>query len=118
MRRSPPASMEGPWPWCPSWRPAPGKRYSLPARSPSLSAANVASRLPPSRVRADLACPDLVAHRDLAALRQVHHRIENDLIARLDAVMHLDLRAEVARDRDLLHMSSAVLDDPDVQAVL
>ena len=40
--------------------------------------------------------------RDLAAVHQVYHRIEDDLIARLDAVVHLDFRAEVTRDSDLL----------------
>src|SRR3979411_1787458 len=55
---------------------------------------------------------------DLAALRQIHHRIEDDLVARLDAVMHFDFLAEVARDRDLLQMGSAVLDDRDMQAIL
>ena len=51
-----------------------------------------------SPFRADLACLRFT-HRDLAAFRQVHHRIEDDLVARLDAVMHFDVLAEVARDR-------------------
>jgi hypothetical protein len=49
-----------------------------------------------------LACLRFMAHRDLAAFRQVHHRIENDLITRIYAIVHLDFRTEVARDRDLL----------------
>ena len=49
-----------------------------------------------------LACPRLMTHRDLAAFRQINHRIEDDLITWLDAVVHLDFRTEVTRDRDLL----------------
>jgi hypothetical protein len=49
-----------------------------------------------------LACLRFMAHRDLAAFRQVHHWIENDLITRIYAIVHLDFRTEVARDRDLL----------------
>jgi hypothetical protein len=65
----------------------------------------------------DLACLRLT-HRDLAAFRQVDHRIKDDQIARLDAVVHFDFRAEVTRDSDLLQMSGAILDDGDMQAVL
>jgi hypothetical protein len=65
------------------------------------AAVNNECRIAIAPLRADLACLRL-AHRDLAAFGEVHHRIENDLIARLDAVMHFDLLAEVARDRDLL----------------
>ncbi len=46
-----------------------------------------------------LACPRLMAHRDLVAFRQIHHRIENDLITRLYAIMHLNFRTEVDRIR-------------------
>jgi hypothetical protein len=74
-------------------------------------------RIAIASLRADLACPGL-AHRDLAAVGQVDHRVEDDLIARLDAVVHFDFLAEVARNRDLLHMGNAVLDDRDMQAVL
>lgn len=49
-----------------------------------------------------LACLCLMTHRDLAAFRQIHHRVEDDLITRLDAVVHLDFGTEVTRDRDLL----------------
>ena len=49
-----------------------------------------------------LACLCLMTHRDLVAFRQIHHRVEDDLITRLDAVVHLDFRTEVTRDRDLL----------------
>jgi len=38
------------------------------------------------------------AYRDLAAVRQIDDRIEDDLITRLDAVVHLNFRAEVTRD--------------------
>jgi hypothetical protein len=65
----------------------------------------------------NLACLRLT-HRDLAAFRQVDHRIKDDQIARLDAVVHFDFRAEVTRDSDFLQMSSAILDDGDMQAVL
>src|ERR1700742_1287568 len=58
------------------------------------------------------------AHRYLAAVRQVDHRIEDDLIARFDAFAYLNLRAEVARDRDLLKTGGAILDHRDVQAIL
>src|SRR5271169_953440 len=64
-----------------------------------------------------LACLRL-AHSDLAAFRQVHHRIEDDLIAWLDAVVHFDFGAEVTRDHDLLQMDGAVLDNRDMLAVL
>ena len=37
-----------------------------------------------------LACPRLMTHRDLAAFRQINHRIEDDLITRLYPVVHLD----------------------------
>ena len=69
-----------------------------------------------SALQADLACL-VLAYRDLAAFRQVHHRIEDDLIARLDAVVHFehfDFLAEVARDRDLLQMGGAVMDNRDM----
>ena len=72
--------------------------------------------IPPPR--AALAGAHLIADRDLAAFRQVHHRIEDDLIARLDAVVHFDFGAEVTRDHDLLQMDGAVLDDRDMLAVL
>jgi hypothetical protein len=65
----------------------------------------------------NLACLRLT-HRDLAAFRQVDHRIKDDQIARLDAVVHFDFRAKVTRDRDLLQMSGAILDDGEMQAVL
>src|SRR5712664_3988005 len=72
-----------------------------------------------SSLRADLACLRFVsANRDLAAFRQVHHRIEDDLVAGLDAVVHFDLYAEVTRNRDLLQMDGAVLHERDMQAVL
>jgi hypothetical protein len=57
-------------------------------------------------------------HRHLAAFRQVHHRIEHDLITWLDAVVHFDFRAKVARDRDFLQVDGAVLDHRDMQAIL
>src|SRR5467141_3595203 len=60
----------------------------------------------------------VLANRDLAAFRQVHHRIEDHLVAGLDAVVHFDLCAEVPRNRDLLQMDDAVLHDRDMQAVL
>src|ERR1700744_3397746 len=103
--------------WCRSWRLAPGMRERLPAGPPSLKA-SVAWRLPPARD--DLARPRLLhrAHRHLAAIREVDHRIENDLIACLDAFMPLDLGAEVARNGDLLQMGDAVLHHRDVQAVV
>src|SRR3979490_2302421 len=59
-----------------------------------------------------------LTHRDLGAFRQVHDRIEDHLIARLDAVVHFDFLAEITRDRNLLQMGGAVLDDRDMQAVL
>jgi hypothetical protein len=65
-----------------------------------------------------LACLCLMTHRDLVAFRQIDHRIEDDLITRLYAVMHLDFGAKVARDRDLLQMHGAVADHGDMQAVL
>jgi hypothetical protein len=57
-------------------------------------------------------------HGHLAAVRQVDHRIEDHLIARLDAVVHLDFLAEVTRDRDLLQTRGTVLDHSDMQAIL
>jgi hypothetical protein len=65
-----------------------------------------------------LACLRFMAHRDLATFRQIHHRIENDLITRLDAIVHLDFRTEVARDRDLLQMHGTIADHGDMQAIL
>ena len=65
-----------------------------------------------------LACPRLMTHRDLVAFRQINHRIEDNLIARLYAVVDLDFRTEVARDRDLLQVHGAVPDHGDMQAVL
>ena len=65
----------------------------------------------------DLACRRF-ARRDFAAVGQVDHRVEDHLIARLDAVVHFDFRTEVTRDGDLLQMSGAILDDRDMQAVL
>jgi hypothetical protein len=90
-----------------------------PALQPnnSTAAVNNKRRIAIASLRADLACLRL-AHRDLAAFRQVYHRIEDDLIARLDAVVHFDFLTEVARDRDLLQMGNTVLDDRDMQAVL
>ena len=71
-----------------------------------------------SFLRADLAGLRLVAHRDLTAFGQVHHRIEDDLVTWLDAVVHFDFLAEIARNRDLLQMGGTVLDDRDMQAVV
>jgi hypothetical protein len=59
-------------------------------------------------------CPDL----DLAALFEIDGRIENDLVAVLDAVAHFDFPAKIARDRDGVHMDDAILDHGNVQAVL
>ena len=50
-------------------------------------------------------------HRDLVAFREIHHRIEDDLVTRLDAIVHFDLCAEVARNRDLLQVDASVLDE-------
>jgi hypothetical protein len=74
-----------------------------PALQPNnkTTAVNNERRIAIASLRADLAFLRL-AHRDLAAFGEVHHRIEDDLIAGLDAVMHFDFGAEVARDRDLL----------------
>jgi hypothetical protein len=77
------------------------------------AAMNNKRRISIAPFRADLACLRLT-HRDLAAFRQVDHRVKDDLIARLDAVVHFDFRAEVTCDRDLLQMSGAILDDHDV----
>ena len=65
------------------------------------AAVNNERRIAIASLRADLAFLRL-AYRDLAAFGEVHHRIEDDLIARLHAVMHFDFGAEVTRDRDLL----------------
>jgi hypothetical protein len=65
-----------------------------------------------------LACLCLMTHRDLAAFRQIHHWIKDDLITRLYPVVHLDFDTEVARDRDLLQMHGAVADHGDMQAIL
>src|SRR5579863_291637 len=103
--------MKVPWPWCRWWRPAPGRRYSPTAE---LLLTNVASRFSSAP---NSACLRLT-YRDLAAFRQVDHRIEDDQVARLDPVMYFDFGAEVTRDRDLLQMSAAILDDCDMYAVL
>jgi hypothetical protein len=62
---------------------------------------------------ADLACLRL-AHRDLASLHQIHHRVEDDLVTWFDTVVHFDLGAEVTHDGDLLKMGAAVLDNGDM----
>jgi len=54
----------------------------------------------------------------LAALFEIDGRIENDLVAVLDAVAHFDLPAKIARDRDAVHMDDAILDHGNVQPVL
>ena len=56
--------------------------------------------------------------RDFAAFCQVHHRIEYDLVTRLDPVVHFDLGAKITRDHDLLQMDGAIPDDRDMLAVL
>jgi hypothetical protein len=61
----------------------------------------------------DLACLRL-AHRDLASLHQIHHRVEDDLVTWFDTVVHFDLGAEVTHDGDLLKMGAAVLDNGDM----
>src|ERR1700722_1864522 len=52
-----------------------------------------------------------------AAVHEVDRRIENHLVSRLHAVAHLDLRAEIPRDRYLLDAGDPVLDDGHLQAV-
>src|ERR1700723_2725127 len=113
-RRSPPASMEFPWLWCPLSRPVQGCWGSKFQAGYPPSAASPPS---PFFLQADLAELHLVAHRDLAAFRQVHHRIEDDLIAWLDALLYFDFSAEITRDTDLLQMDDAILDDRDMLAI-
>src|SRR5580704_2781794 len=107
--------MECPWLWCPWWRPARGPGCSPTAGRLRSRTASVASPLP--TLRADLARLRL-AHGHPAAFRQVHHRVEDDLVARLDAAVHFHFGAEVARNGDLLQMRDAILDHRDMQAVL
>ena len=82
-----------------------------------VAAVNSKRRMATALLRTDLACLRLM-HGDLAALRQVDHRIKDHLIAGPDAIVHFDLLAEVARDRNLLQMGGAVLDHRDMQSVL
>jgi hypothetical protein len=49
-----------------------------------------------------LTCLRLMTHRNLAAFRQIHHRVEDDLITWLYAIVHLNFRTEVARNCDPL----------------
>src|SRR5437588_1140597 len=114
MSRLLPASTEGPWRSSPWWRLVPGRheRPTAAPRSPTTCAASLWLR------RTDLTCLVRFANREPAAVSQADHRIENNLIARLHAVMHFDCVAEVTRDRDLLQTGDAVFDDRDVHTVL
>jgi len=87
------------------------------AVQPASRVATVNSKRCIALLRADLAGLRL-ACRDLAAFRQIDHRIEDNLIAGPDAVVHLDFLAEVTCDRNLLQMGDAVLHDRDMQTVL
>src|SRR6202030_4058371 len=51
------------------------------------------------------------------AVREVNHRIENDLVSRLDAVPHFNLRSKVTRDRYFSDVDDPVFHDTDLQAV-
>jgi hypothetical protein len=77
-------------------------------------------RIANSFPRQDLARPRLAhrTHRYLAAVGQVDHRVENDTVARPDAIVRFDLGAKVTRDGDLLKAGDAVLDHRDVEAIL
>jgi hypothetical protein len=61
----------------------------------------------------DLACLRL-AHRNLASLHQMHHRVEDDLVTWFDTVVHFDLGAEVTHDGDLPKMGASVFDNGDM----
>lgn len=54
---------------------------------------------------------------DPAALDEVDRRVEDHLIARLNAVARLDLRSEIARHRYLSNMRDTILDHGDVQPI-
>src|SRR6266850_2606077 len=51
-----------------------------------------------------------------AALGEVDRRVEDHLVTLLDAVVHLELGAEVTDHRDLSDMGDAVLDHGDLQS--
>src|SRR6266516_2933893 len=53
-----------------------------------------------------------------AAICEVDRRVENHLVARLDAVAHFHGRSQIARDGHLMHADRAVLDHGDVQPVV
>ena len=54
----------------------------------------------------------------LAAISQINSGIKDDLIARLDTAVDLDLLPEVAHHRHLAQMHHAVLDHRDLQPAL
>jgi hypothetical protein len=55
---------------------------------------------------------------DLAALSKIGWRIENDLVATLDARQHFNLPAKITGNGNLFHMDGVILDRCHMQSVL